>query len=239
MIKFFRHIRKTLLNEGKTSKYLKYAIGEIVLVVIGILIALQINNWNIKRINDKAQTKLLKELLADSKSDSVFYNSRMHFLHRHINLVNNLNSIHNNSASDSLKNRITDELAVFDLTIAYQSSVVLNFRTKIDEIASDSIQGLLREYILQYHYIELAYEQKDRSFEKYAGSKLLEYSEQLFSLDSTNTLNDLYNTIDYDKHHKLINFLTGTVENSRLRTRILLNVNYELINNIEAVLNSK
>lgn len=46
MIKFFRHIRKSLLKENKTSKYFKYAIGEIVLVVIGILIALQINNWN-------------------------------------------------------------------------------------------------------------------------------------------------------------------------------------------------
>ncbi len=53
MIKFFRHIRKSLLMEnppaegaGKTSKYIKYAIGEIILVVIGILIALSINNWN-------------------------------------------------------------------------------------------------------------------------------------------------------------------------------------------------
>ena len=46
MIKFFRHIRKSLLSEGKTTKYFKYAIGEIVLVVIGILIALSINNWN-------------------------------------------------------------------------------------------------------------------------------------------------------------------------------------------------
>lgn len=49
MIKLFRNIRKNLLNEGKTSKYFKYAIGEIVLVVIGILIALQINNWNENR----------------------------------------------------------------------------------------------------------------------------------------------------------------------------------------------
>jgi hypothetical protein len=49
MIKFFRNIRKNLLSEGKTSKYFKYAIGEIVLVVIGILIALQINNWNEQR----------------------------------------------------------------------------------------------------------------------------------------------------------------------------------------------
>lgn len=46
MIKFFRKIRQNLLMENKTGKYLKYAIGEIVLVVIGILIALQINNWN-------------------------------------------------------------------------------------------------------------------------------------------------------------------------------------------------
>jgi hypothetical protein len=54
MIKFFRHIRQQLLSEGKTEKYLKYAIGEIVLVVIGILIALQINNWNeARKIRDK------------------------------------------------------------------------------------------------------------------------------------------------------------------------------------------
>ncbi|WP_104734374.1 DUF6090 family protein [Hanstruepera ponticola] len=48
MIKFFRKIRQNLLSEGKTGKYLKYAIGEIILVVIGILIALQINNFNQK-----------------------------------------------------------------------------------------------------------------------------------------------------------------------------------------------
>jgi len=58
MIKFFRHIRKRLLSEGNTGKYLKYAIGEIVLVVIGILIALQINNWNERR-KDFAQEQLI------------------------------------------------------------------------------------------------------------------------------------------------------------------------------------
>ena len=46
MIKFFRKIRQRLLSENKFSKYLFYAIGEIVLVVIGILIALQVNNKN-------------------------------------------------------------------------------------------------------------------------------------------------------------------------------------------------
>ncbi|MDG1527624.1 MAG: DUF6090 family protein [Polaribacter sp.] len=51
MIKFFRHIRKSLLMKNNTSKYFKYAIGEIVLVVIGILIALSINNWNQNRLD--------------------------------------------------------------------------------------------------------------------------------------------------------------------------------------------
>ena len=48
MIKFFRKIRYDLM-ENKTEKYFKYAIGEIILVVFGILIALQINNWNENR----------------------------------------------------------------------------------------------------------------------------------------------------------------------------------------------
>lgn len=62
MIKFFRNIRHQLLRENRTSRYLLYAIGEIVLVVIGILIALQINNWNENRkLRQKEQT-VLKQL---------------------------------------------------------------------------------------------------------------------------------------------------------------------------------
>ena len=55
MIKFFRKIRQNLLTENKFSKYLLYAVGEIILVVIGILIALAINNWN----NEKQQKNQL------------------------------------------------------------------------------------------------------------------------------------------------------------------------------------
>ena len=69
MIKFFRHIRQNLIMENKTSKYLKYAIGEIVLVVIGILIALQINNWNEQRKNTIREKEILQDIRTSLTGD--------------------------------------------------------------------------------------------------------------------------------------------------------------------------
>ena len=62
MIKFFRKIRQKLLTENKFSKYILYAIGEIILVVIGILIALQINNWNLAQQDRKTEIENLRAL---------------------------------------------------------------------------------------------------------------------------------------------------------------------------------
>ena len=69
MIKFFRKIRQNLLSEGKTGKYVKYAIGEILLVIIGILIALSINNWNANRKLKSEEQNLLKDLRVEVKNN--------------------------------------------------------------------------------------------------------------------------------------------------------------------------
>ena len=69
MIKFFRKIRYDLMETGKTRKYLKYAIGEIVLVVIGILIALSINNWNEGRKEVLKEKQLLNNLQGEFKDN--------------------------------------------------------------------------------------------------------------------------------------------------------------------------
>ena len=74
MIKFFRKIRYNLMEQNKTGKYFKYAIGEIILVVIGILIALSINNWNEERKSDKQIQLLLNSLVEAIKQDKVYLN---------------------------------------------------------------------------------------------------------------------------------------------------------------------
>ena len=69
MIPYFRKIRKKMADDNRPLKYRRYAIGEIVLVVIGILIALQINTWNEDRKQKKKEVKLLENLMTSLKSD--------------------------------------------------------------------------------------------------------------------------------------------------------------------------
>jgi hypothetical protein len=69
MIKFFRHIRQRLLSESKFSKYLIYAIGEIILVIIGILFALQINTWNTERLAIKESEEFSVRLLSEVRAN--------------------------------------------------------------------------------------------------------------------------------------------------------------------------
>ena len=69
MIKFFRKTRYNLMEQNKTRKYFKYAIGEVVLVVVGILIALQINNWNENRKYNKNNTLMLQQLLEENEAN--------------------------------------------------------------------------------------------------------------------------------------------------------------------------
>ncbi len=148
MIKFFRKIRQNLLLEGKTGKYFKYAIGEIILVVIGILIALQINNWNNNNQLKKLETKYLTEIRNNLKSDLPdinfnidFNESRLksneiilQYLNREIdysdslkfhfgNLIFTTRTLPNTSAYENLKSRgleiITNDTLRLNITSLY------------------------------------------------------------------------------------------------------------------------
>jgi len=107
MIKFFRKIRQKLLTENKFSKYLLYAIGEILLVVIGILIALQINNWNEAQKANHKQTLVLKELVKSINNDLWEYET---YLDRNLNMKKSgIDSLHAYMAG---KTEINDSLFI-------------------------------------------------------------------------------------------------------------------------------
>ena len=70
-MKFFQELRREIVGKNQTRKYLKYATGEIILVVIGILIALSINNWNENRRKEAVVIETLKEIHRDLSGDII------------------------------------------------------------------------------------------------------------------------------------------------------------------------
>ncbi|NVK48990.1 MAG: hypothetical protein HWE09_04440 [Cyclobacteriaceae bacterium] len=109
MIKFFRKIRQNLLSEGKTGKYFKYAIGEIVLVMVGILLALQVNNWNENRKENQLKLQLLKELQFSAKDDFERGQYQLSMNKKALSSIELIiNHLENNIPyNDSLKNHFT------------------------------------------------------------------------------------------------------------------------------------
>ena len=102
MIHFFRKIRYNLIANNKSYKYFKYAIGEIVLVVVGILIALSINNWNEERKEIVDFNRILKEIEKSVKLDSIELNIDIRDIQNQLNCLNLLLYNGQSSPDDSI-----------------------------------------------------------------------------------------------------------------------------------------
>ena len=75
MLRFFRRIRKQLMEQNKVRTYIFYAVGEIALVMVGILLALQVNNWNERAQLKQEEQRYVMELINDLEQDSVALNA--------------------------------------------------------------------------------------------------------------------------------------------------------------------
>ena len=122
MIKFFRKIRYDLTEKSKTGKYFKYAVGEIILVVIGILIALSINNWNESRKQEAKVNEALKEIHRDLSE----------------NIIESKDLIRNYRREDSIINiLITKKLSIEDFKgnqgLIYSSTASNYYDLKIND----------------------------------------------------------------------------------------------------------
>jgi uncharacterized membrane protein YgaE (UPF0421/DUF939 family) len=113
MIKFFRKIRQRLLSENKFSKYLIYAIGEIVLVVIGILIALSINNWNQQRLLEKQSQQVLINLREEIKEGKTELEAAKEYLQKRLDKRLEYLNNGNQNLVDSIKLKKMSNLVFF------------------------------------------------------------------------------------------------------------------------------
>ena len=158
MIKFFRKIRQKLLTENKFSKYLIYAIGEIVLVVIGILIALQINNWNENKAKTEKEIFHLKNISSNLEMDlnNEIING-IEYTERQMSAYELLKSDFyekDKLTNDSIRKLFFQNLNQWDLvlnTVAFE-----NLKSSgMDLISNDSIKiQILTLYGTDYKYIE-------------------------------------------------------------------------------------
>ncbi|TVZ59701.1 hypothetical protein NA63_2237 [Flavobacteriaceae bacterium MAR_2010_105] len=138
------------MEKNKTAKYLKYAIGEIILVVIGILIALSINNWNQKQQLFNQEQGLLLEIKNDLngtkielKDDISSLNARMHASDSIIEYLNNLDfKEYDNNLFESRLNWALGNVKLYPRTIAYEN--IKSFGIHL--ISNDSIRYRLSDF---------------------------------------------------------------------------------------------
>jgi len=147
MIKFFRKIRQNLLMENKTGKYFKYAIGEIILVVIGILIALQINNWNENRKNKIAEADYYCRILDDFELNEKLIDDTTELINNKIELckelILDLNKIPNER--DKILNKFV---------IALRQDVFVPSNIAFEDITSSGQLKLLTDLKLKNRLIQ-------------------------------------------------------------------------------------
>lgn len=151
MTKFFRQFRQPLISENKFTKYLIYAVGEIILVVIGILIALSINNWKQDQLEQKKESSYLDKLEVDLQQQLAYIDDQLEYEHKYID-----------NARPLLDRFITEPVFVIDSTACIQLKVLTERKTFItitptyqDLITTGNIDlisdEILRNELLHYY----------------------------------------------------------------------------------------
>jgi len=202
MIGFFRKTRKKLADENQFVKYSRYAVGEILLVVIGILIALQVNNWNENQKKEKLKVSYINSLINDLSLDTLQLNGLI------IENLNELKTLDNQQSRflghdtpiDTLK-----KIARFEFDPNLNTRFQYNRNTLNTLIATGNIELFNREFNeLLMNLISLQDTQRENSkylSEIYA-SKLSRFSDDypVSKHHNSNIMDIIWTNIDEKKY---------------------------------------
>jgi len=220
MIKFFRHIRQSLINENKLGKYLKYAIGEILLVVIGILIALSINNWNESKKNIAYESLLLDKMIEQTLADSLLLSNRVSTLQSQDSLYSYYIAINQNT-SDSLPDIYYQGFLSPILKLNDGSNLIRNHSENFKQISDLTLREQLMEYTYLATMMDGAIELLNQNLQEYHVPLELEYYERLKGYDDSTSLASLKNILKNPKIEAHFNLLSGLVINVLRQINIL------------------
>ena len=173
MIAFLRKIRKTLIQNDKVKSYVLYAIGEILLIVIGILLAVNINNWNQNRQNAKKLNNIMLEIEENLLVDQAFLEQIMSTNQSFIERVQVIELRNRQLSNDSLYQSVSDlHVVVGFLPVTFGFDKLSN--QSFASILPDSVVNRLNLYYSSYSNDALnntSYE----SLSKYSLDKLRDY----------------------------------------------------------------
>ncbi|MFC4721693.1 hypothetical protein ACFO5O_05150 [Geojedonia litorea] len=250
MIKFFRKIRQQLLVQNKISKYLFYAIGEIILVVIGILIALQVNMMNEQRKENDFEIKILKEIKGNLLTD-------LNEISEDIGLMDDINK-----ACLDVKQHLqtldqpTDSFSISSsiLRVTPHFSPINSGYNLLQShgvriIKNDNLRNDISfQYDMLYPYYKTYEEERSRFHALHSEPQLLDYFSMYFDKTKDPSFYGLYFEISLEDYQKLksdskflklitaIAFENKTIQDRAKRVEASINA---LISNIEVELEKK
>jgi hypothetical protein len=224
MIKFFRRIRQDLLSEGKTSKYFKYAIGEIILVMIGILLAVQVNNWNIDRANSILEQKYLNNVKLDLQKDLASLDYQLNFRRKkYLGIEKLITQIKGAPIDDlaELSYNVFNSLMEDRFTPINTTYTELASSGNLNLISNDSIKTLLLELQGLYKHNNFAIEHELYDYREYISKPIFKFTntDQLFpvyfgekSIEeqeiTKETFKELFNSPEYKNGLTVTNSIT-------------------------------
>ncbi len=254
MIKFFRKIRYDLMEKNKTGKYLKYAIGEIVLVVIGILIALQINNFNNERQQRAIEHVYLLSLQTEFKTNLNKINESILENEKRVNATKNMLTVFDNKVRDTISNHVISNMiySVVATEATYQPSkgvltdiissgnlnliknkqlrqYLASFESKLDFMLTQenitlSTKKAIKDVLIKNGSIRMVLKSKGVNFEHQSISDTINNKQMFGSAEFENILLDYYLTINATNGPR---FFDGIKEQIEL---ILVEIDSELEN---------
>lgn len=235
MIHFYRKIRKQLLGENNTRKYFKYAVGEILLVVVGILIALQVNNWNVEKSNNNLIKASAYNLINDLEKDMHKTKRIIRQIEKQITYIDSSASYVRSKSIDQIQN--LDILYEFNMYYGYKpftwhTATIEGIKNSgnLSLIKSDSLRTKIASYYSFTKHLDEDFK-KDISLSE----KLIDYQSKIINTNYPNRAVFLDSVRSYYKKGRIA---WGNSMSYKKAKKLNLQILTEDINDIHVLINN-